>query len=114
MGVTWPEPIGEHHPTDNDQQVDDRDEDPPGAARGEPVDQHPERTEQDNDEPQSQEVPRQGRSRSPRPAAGTAGTPVVMWRRARDRLITAWVNGHTGTVEEHDEGKRFSPASERD
>jgi hypothetical protein len=116
MGVTWPEPISEHHPTDNDQQVDDRDEDPPGAAHGEPVDQHPERTEQNNDEPQSQEVPRQGRPRSPRPAAatGTAGTPVIMPWRPRDWLITAWVNGHTGTVAEHDEGKPFSPASERD
>jgi hypothetical protein len=27
MGLTWPEPISEQHPTDNDQQVDDRDED---------------------------------------------------------------------------------------
>jgi hypothetical protein len=52
MGVTWPEPFSEPHPADNDQQVDDRDEDPPGAARGEQVDQHPERNEQNNDEPQ--------------------------------------------------------------
>jgi hypothetical protein len=111
MGVTWPEPISEPHPTDNDQQVDDRDDDPPGAARGEQVDQRPERTEQNNDEPQPQEVPPQGRPRPSWPAAttGTAGT-VIAPLRPPDWMIAAWVNTHTSTVHDHVKGEAFAAA----
>jgi hypothetical protein len=110
MGVTWPEPISQQHPTDNDQHVDDRDEDPPGAPRGEPVDQHPDRTEQNNDEPQPQEVPRQGRPRPSWPTAttGTAGA-VILPLRPPDRMIPAPLNAHTRTV--HDHVKRGSHRS---
>jgi hypothetical protein len=41
---------------------------------------------------------------------GPAGTPVIMPRRPRDWLITAWVNGHTGTVQEHVEGRSLRGA----
>jgi hypothetical protein len=112
MRVTWPEPISKQHPTDNDQQVDDRDEDPAGAARGGPVDQHPERTEHNNDEPQPQEVPRQGRPRSSWPAAatGTAGTFVIVPLRPPGGLIAARLNAHTSTVDESVEGRSFGAA----
>jgi hypothetical protein len=111
MGVTWPKAISQQHPTGNDQQVDDRDEDPPGAPGGEPVDQRPKRTEQNNDEPQPQEVPRQGRPRPSWPPAttGTAGSAAILPLRLPDRMIPARLNAHTETV--HDHVKRGSHRS---
>jgi hypothetical protein len=46
-------------------------------------------------------------------ATGTAGTPVIMARRPGDWLITAWVNGHTGTIQEHVQDRSLRDADGR-